>query len=140
VLAFVRDHWRPGDTLYVHYAAQYAFRYYGECGCLRLERNGRALWRVQPIGGADQFAPAIRSESSDLIVGGRFAHASKYIADLKRLEGRPRVWFLYSHFSDASEESFIQHVLIGQLNRMGVRIAGIDRPRAHAYLYKLRHS
>jgi hypothetical protein len=140
VLAFIRDHWRPGDTLYVHYAAQYAFRYYSECGCLRLERNGRTLWPVRPIGGADQFAPAIRSESSDLIVGGHFAHASEYITDLKRLEGRPRVWFLYSHFSDASEESFIQHVLIGPLNRMGVRIAGIDRPRAHAYLYKLRSS
>src|SRR5205823_12323150 len=31
VLRELVKRWRPGDTLYVHYAAQYAFRYYAEC-------------------------------------------------------------------------------------------------------------
>jgi hypothetical protein len=136
VLEFIRDHWQPGDTLYVHYGAQYAFRYYNECGCLALKHNGRALWHMQRLGGADQFAPAIQSDSSDLIVGRRFAQASMYLAELKRLKGRGRVWFLYTHFANAGEQAFIQHDLVGLLNRMGVRISGIDRPRAHAFLYR----
>src|SRR5262249_8152288 len=36
VLAYVRDHWRRGDILYVHNYAQYAFLYYERCGCLNL--------------------------------------------------------------------------------------------------------
>ena len=139
VLEFVRDHWKVGDTLYLHYEAQYAFRYYEECGCLELTHEGRELWPVRALGGPSELAPAIVSKTPALIVGRHYdADSKRYIADLRRLKGRGRVWFLYSHFADSSEKSFIQRDLIGTLNEMGVRLNGIDRTRAHAYLYDLR--
>jgi hypothetical protein len=142
VLEFVRAHWRPGDTLYVYHGAQYAFLYYEECGCLRLSPPGRSrtIWPVRLLaGGADENSPAGVSLSRDLVIGRYFGeHGSQYIADLNRLRGRRRVWFLYTHFDTLWERSFIQGPLLHHLTVLGVRIAGIDRPGAHAYLYEMK--
>jgi hypothetical protein len=137
VLEFVRDHWKAGDTLYLHPGAQYAFAYYSECGCLRLTRDGHALWPIQLLRGADFRAPALESKTPALIVGHPHATRERWETDLMKLRGRGRVWFVYSHFADAFEEEFIRRDLIGELEELGVRLDGIDRPRAHAYLYRL---
>jgi hypothetical protein len=139
VLEFVRDHWRNGDTLYVHYGAQYAFLYYEECKCLRLTHDGRRLWPVRAVGAPAQLSQAVVSETQALVVGRRYPDESpRYVEDLRRLRGRGRVWFLYSHFTDPGEDAFIRHRLVGTLDAMGRRLTGIDRKRAHAYLYDLR--
>ena len=46
MLEFVRDHWRAGDALYVHYGAQHALLYYDECRCLSLTspESNSDLW------------------------------------------------------------------------------------------------
>jgi hypothetical protein len=139
VLEFVRDHWQAGDTLYLQHYAQYAFLYYEKCGCLRLTHDGRMLWPVRETTGPDEVSQAIISETPALVVERYYARdPRRYVADLRRLKGRGRVWFLYSHVATAGEKSFIQHDLIGELNEMGVLLNGIDRPGAHAYLYDLR--
>lgn len=140
VLAFIRDHWRTGDTIYVHYGAQYAFLYYEECDCVRLTGQGdRRLWPVAATGGREQYARAVDSQSRYVLIG---PYASddwlRYQSDLDRLAGRGRVWFLYTHFRDSEEESFIENELIGYLDEMGTRVHAINRPRAHAYLYIVR--
>jgi hypothetical protein len=135
VLEFVRDHWKAGDTLYIHSEAQYAFRYYSECKCLRLTRDGRNLWPVRVRRGADFLAQAIDSATPSLVVG---RDPQRFTSEMRRLEGRGRVWFLYSHFSSPGEEELIEQRFIGALDKMGVRLDGIDRPRAHAYLYSLK--
>jgi hypothetical protein len=140
VLAFIRDHWRTGDTIYVHYGAQYAFLYYEECDCVRLTGHGdRHLWPVAATGGREEYARAVDSQSRHVLIG-PYAGDDwlRYQSDLGRLAGRGRVWFLYTHFRDLAEESFIEDELIGHLDKMGTRVDGVDRPRAHAYLYIVR--
>ena len=141
VLEFVRDHWRPGDTLYVHYGAQYAFLYYEKCGCLRLTGpGGRDLWPVVPVQGSrKQYARAVQATSPAVVIG-RYAgdDRTRSLADLQRLRGRRRVWFLYTHVRDSHERSFIERELVGYLDRIGTRVRAIDRPQAHGYLYELR--
>jgi dolichyl-phosphate-mannose-protein mannosyltransferase len=144
VLEYVRDHWRPGDTLYVHYGAQYALLYYEECNCLRLSAPGtrRQLWPLRALRGQkDQFGQAAVPLSSDVVIGRYHGSDSRqYLADLDRIRRRHRVWFLYSHVGSDSEESFIRDDLLGHLASLGTRIGGIDRPGAHADLYQLNAS
>jgi hypothetical protein len=140
VLAFVRDHWRDGDTIYVHYGAQYAFRYYVECDCVNLvDDDGQRLWSISATSGRSQYAPAAASRSEHVLIG-PYAGSdwTRYRSDLDRLTERGRVWFLYTHFRDLDEASFIEDELVGYLNTLGTRIEGIDELRAHAYLYRMR--
>jgi hypothetical protein len=142
VLEFVRDHWRTGDTLYVHYGAQYALLYYEECHCLRLSARGtgRHLWPLRALKGQpNQFGQAAVPLSSAVVIG-RYhgVDRARYLADLDTVRGRHRVWFLYSHVSSDSEQSQIRDDLLGHLASLGTRINGIDRPGAHAYLYERR--
>jgi 4-amino-4-deoxy-L-arabinose transferase-like glycosyltransferase len=137
-LEFVRDHWHEGDTLYLDYYAQYPLLYYERCKCLRLRRHGHELWPVRARGGPDDVSRAIVSTSSALVVGPLYRdHPEPYLNDLRRLNGRGRVWFLYSHVPNTEAESFIERDVIGELDRMGTRLEGIDRKGAHAYLYDL---
>ena len=142
VLEFVRDHWRMGDTLYVHYGTQHALLYYDECRCLRLSppHTSRSLWPMEPVHGvSSQNARAAISLTPDLILGRYFegAKPGPYVSDLNRIEARGRVWFLYGHLNYAGEQSVIE-AMLRRLNSLGKRISGIDRPKAHAYLYRLR--
>jgi hypothetical protein len=139
VLAFVRDHWQPGDVLYLHNYAQYAFLYYDRCGCLSLRRSRRPLWPVEAVSGRQEFARAVVSETPALIVGKYHARDwAAYVADVRKLRGHGRVWFVYSHFATPAEGAFIRRGLLGTFDQMGVRLTGIDRTGAHAYLYDLR--
>jgi hypothetical protein len=142
VLQFVRDHWQRGDTLYVHYGAQYAFIYYDECKCLRLSspQSRHDLWPLKPVARAtSQYAPAAIPLGAQLVFGRYFGLEKRpYIEDLDRVATRPRVWFLYSHLSYDGEGLFIERKLLGRLDTLGTQINKIDRPGAHAYLYRIR--
>jgi hypothetical protein len=142
VLEFVRDHWHRGDSLYVHYGAQYAFLYYDECKCLDLSlpKTRRSLWPVKLIqGGSSKYSPAAVPLSPGLILGRRFRNATPglYIRDLNRAEGRQRVWFLYSNLSNEGDQLAVK-AMLHHLDSIGRRISGIEQPDAHAYLYRLR--
>jgi hypothetical protein len=142
VLEFVRDHWRPGDVLYVHYNAQYAFLYYDICKCLRLSlpRSGRDLWPLEPLRGQrTTHGPAAIALAPDVVLG-RYhgGNSHLYIEELDRLRTHRRVWFLYSHVSSESERSLVKGALLPHMASLGNRINGIDRTGAHAYLYELR--
>jgi hypothetical protein len=140
-LAFVRDHWRRGDTLYVHYGAQYGLLYYEQCDCLRLTapNDERDLWPLRPLRESrSQYAQAAIPLTPDVLLGRYFgSDTRRYVEDLDRVRGRRRVWFLYSHVSSAQEESMIRDVVLPHMASLGERITGIDRTGAHAYLYEL---
>ena len=135
MLEYVQDHWRPGDTLYVHNGAQYAFVYYAECRCMHL-----SLWPIRIVTGQhEQFAQAAVPLTRSLVLGKYFGTAyDRYLTDLDRIRGRCNVWFLYSHANSAEEEDFIRTKLLPHLSGLGTRVAGIDEPGAHAYRYKLK--
>lgn len=87
--AFVhmKEHWQPGDVLYVYNGAEKAFLYYaaaygfdGEC--------------VMGLNSRDNLM--------------------RYIEDIGQLQGRPRVWILFSHSwvqNNMDERAFIIHYL-----------------------------
>jgi len=141
VLEFVRDHWRQGDALYVHYGAQPALVYYEQCQCVRLSspNTDRPLWPLKRLqGGSSQFSQAAIALTPDVILGRSFSRTtgSPYVNDLRRVERHRRVWFIYSHLTFAGEENLVQ-AMLRRLDSLGTRIDGIDRKTAHAYLYVL---
>jgi hypothetical protein len=143
VLEFVRDHWHRGDTLYVHYGAQYALLYYEECKCLRLSLppSRRSLWPLKPVHVVSrQYPQAAIPLTRHVILGKHFSEATPnlYLRDLDRVEGGRRVWFLYSHLNQGGEQVLVE-AMLRRMESLGKRIDGIDRPRAHAYLYRLRN-
>jgi hypothetical protein len=139
-LEHIRARWRPTDTLYVDYAAQYAFRYYLECDCFEpLEAMRRASsWRLLPTAGEDQFAPALRSRSRDLSIG-TFVNDDypRLLRQIESLRGRSRVWILYAH-PDAVQSTFLESRLVADLNRIGRRLDVFSATGAHTYLYDLK--
>jgi Dolichyl-phosphate-mannose-protein mannosyltransferase len=137
VLVFVRDHWRAGDTLYLDHDAQYAFLYYKECNCLRLTFNGAALWPIRGVSGQSQADTAVVSTTPSLVVGSSHQQdPNGVLMKLRMLRGR--TWFVYSHFESPSDAEFIEQRLVGTLDDIAMRVAGIDRRRAHAYLYEIK--
>ena len=143
-LEHIRSEWRPGDALYVYYSAQYAFAYYGECGCANLDRRdapGTPLWSFRLVGNpsTSQFAPALESAPPRLSIG-RFHEDrwSEYLTDLDRVRGRRRVWFLFTHASTPSEADFEYNRLPRFLDRIGIRRERWIRGGARVYLYDLR--
>jgi 4-amino-4-deoxy-L-arabinose transferase-like glycosyltransferase len=111
VLQHVRDHWRPGDRMYVYAGARAAMAYYGD-------RYG--------------FRPG------DLVLGVQARDQwQQSWDDVDRLRGGARVWILFAHvytWGSANEETVILFHL-DQIGRQLDRDAGQD---ASAYLYDLR--
>ena len=137
VLAYIQARSAPGDTLYVHYGAQYALVYYELCRCTEDRAQLNARWSFKGRAGHKQFAPALTGLSPNILVS-PYADGDldRQLADLQRLPDGKRIWFLYTHVAGAAEEMFIRHRLIARLEEIGERIGGIDRPGAHAYLYE----
>ncbi len=125
--------WRKGDAVYVFYAAQYAFRYYAECGaCGVADRTGsaRELWmRVRPRQGSEWFAPALESRPPKLVVG---QLRDDPVAQLDRLRGQARVWALFSHHSGRVR------IILSRLDALGTRVSKFETTGATLYLYDLR--
>jgi uncharacterized membrane protein len=138
-LAYIRDQWRAGDVLYLNYATQYAFLYYMRCSCFSADApDGRPLWPVAPgDGGVQEFAPAVRPLSASLVIAPKVENVETSVADLDRLRGRRRVWFLYSHVSNDTERQVITDGILGRLDSMGRRVLEYSEVGAHAYLYSL---
>ncbi|HEY2584405.1 MAG TPA: glycosyltransferase family 39 protein [Tepidisphaeraceae bacterium] len=78
VLAYIRDHKRPGDSLYAFYISKVPFHYYADRFGLSPNRMGLADMRTI-IGQPGDRDPSL------------------YRADLARLRGKGRVWVLITH-------------------------------------------
>jgi hypothetical protein len=139
VLQDIRRSWRPGDAIYLHYGAQYAFLYYLQCRCFDLTpgRGRVPLWRPRRSRFApDEFAPALVSRPPRFFVGRYAGYDFKsYLRDLQRLQGLRRVWILYTHLSGAGELEFVTGPWLMRLDEMGRRLAEFHAPQAHAFLY-----
>jgi hypothetical protein len=75
VLGYIQEHIEPGDVIYVHHGAKYAFRYY-----------------------MSQFG----LEDEQYIIGiDSIGEEEYYLTDLEQVRGKARVWVLFSHlFND----------------------------------------
>jgi hypothetical protein len=142
VLRYLAREERPGDTLYLLYTSQYAFRYYLECGCFdAVTRRNRSegVWPLTKYsGGSEQWAPALASKRPRFVVGTfRGTDAEAYVAAVRRLNGQDRVWVVLSDIPSAERDS-----LLRGLDKLGPRLASFrahgDASAAGAYLYDLR--
>jgi hypothetical protein len=140
VLEEIRSSWRPGDSMYLHYGAQYAFLYYLQCGCVDLSMPGSSdvpLWQPRTARfGHDEFAPAIGSRPPHFFVGPYAPFdANRNLSDLRRLRGQRRVWIIYTHLSTPAELRFVTGPWLMQLDRMGKRLRELHGTGVHAFLY-----
>ena len=134
-LAIVRQDWRPTDTLYVSNPSQDAMRYYLECGCFE---TPRWPFRRSDVNTAKGDL-ALLSRPPNFVVG-RLAHhgLGTYVSDIRKLEGRPRVWLLYSHATTANELTYVRRVLPRQVSKFGRLLRAFTAPGVTLYLYDLR--
>jgi hypothetical protein len=132
LLGYIDTHWRAGDTLYVSANAQYALRYYLECrGCDAELGSARRRWRFSPRAGSAQTAPALLSHTRTLVVGAPSVRGvNGYLADIKQLRQRGRVWLLFTHYWPYTLE-MLTSPLQGVATQLDVRRDGV----AAAYLY-----
>lgn len=136
VLAYVQQHRQAEDTVYVYYAAQYAFEYYLDRYGFDDLREGSAVW--PRVSGA-WFEPALPSYPPKLIVG-QFSRDdwSIFESEVAELAGRERVWFVFAHARDRRSAIDEEDVYLHVLNTMGTRCDSKRSIEASAYLYNLR--
>ncbi|HBF34015.1 TPA: hypothetical protein DDW35_05580 [Candidatus Sumerlaeota bacterium] len=112
MMQYMKQNLRPGDTVYVYYKTETAFKYY---------------------------AHLLPFSFPNVIIGkcGR-ENSSVYYYDLQQLRGKERVWILFSHiyYQHGDEEKlFLKH-----LGRMGEPLDTRRAPGASVYLYDLSKS
>lgn len=111
VLAFLHKNYKPGDVLYLYYAAESPFRFY---------------------------APKFGLDKAQTVVGiSSRSDVTKYIEDVAKLKGNPRVWVVFSHIYRQSlfgEDRYI----VGYLDDIGKRLDYYPQVGASLYLYDLR--
>jgi 4-amino-4-deoxy-L-arabinose transferase-like glycosyltransferase len=141
----IQDDWRPGDTLFLYFASQYAFRYYAECEDCGVVQPGRAtsLWNNVRLAtpSAPEFAPALVSNPPALVVGANLKDEplDAMGAQLDRLAGRPRVWILFTHTGTAQGQEALATAL-RDLDARGTRLLERQYDGAALYLYDTRPS
>jgi hypothetical protein len=96
MLAYMAAHRRPGDAFYVYHGALPAFRYYG---------------------------PRYGLDPADAVSGScHRGEPRAYLHEIDALRGRRRVWVVFVHDVPRLGE---QAVMLGYLDRIGVRLDGI---------------
>jgi dolichyl-phosphate-mannose-protein mannosyltransferase len=136
------ERWKPGDTLYVHYAAQYAFRYYAECDCLDSAVGSPApplSFADRPTIGPNLWHPALLSRQPSLVIGGRHrpGDTDSYLRELDQLADRQRVWILSSHWESDWEQEYLETLLPRRLEREGTKLASFTQGAGQLLLYDL---
>ena len=125
----------PGDTLYLHPGAQYAYRYYAECDCFDRSERLRRLFPYRALDGRRDDSAALRPTGPRLLLGARDDEAADLRRRLSRVHGR--VWVVHSHAEGQDEEEFFARGLPRELDALGSRVAVVRAPGATAYLYRL---
>lgn len=140
LVAELVERWRPNDGLYVHYAAQYAFRYYVECDCIGDKASLPPLtYATRRTTGPRLWHGVLRSRPPGLEIGERhdFDDLDAYRRELDRLGSRGRVWYLYSHWERDEELRLVSELLPRHLDRLGRRASTFTEGRAKLLLYDL---
>jgi hypothetical protein len=97
MLRHLTRNWRVGDSLFVFYDAQYALRYYLECGCGGFSLRALSIpWGAATPDdfGTAQYAPALVSRPPTLVIQKPQTSFDESLRQLAQLRGRRRVWLL----------------------------------------------
>jgi dolichyl-phosphate-mannose-protein mannosyltransferase len=133
MLADLATRWRSGDTLYVSVKSQYAFRYYLTChDCNPHQAVERRLWPFRAIHGPTQTSPSFVPAKRSLVIGSPRDRLGSYVSDMEKLQGRGRVWLLFSAVDPSNLEA--AQVLLQQEGR---QLGAIQQGVATLLLYDL---
>lgn len=111
VMTYLSQNYREGDRLYLYHSSEPAFEYYAKRVGLEKAPYQRGVARKR--------------------------NWDNYIIDLRRLQGKSRVWVLFSHVDrnhGIDEEQFYLYALDG----MGKQTDSFKKTGASIYLYDLR--
>lgn len=109
-LAYLGQHYRSGDSLYVSDGARFGLAYYHLCGCAPFDPA--KIWRFS-IGSKRLIVP--RSRSLFVARAHTFGEVVR-LQDLRNVAGRGRVWFLLSAVAEDSVQRTVQRLeTLGQL-------------------------
>jgi hypothetical protein len=121
VLNYVKENWHDGDIIYLHYRAQPAFEYYRK----RFDFDK-----------SDYIVSVYAGDKYDYY---KFSvdYLRVYAKDLDKLNGRKRVWIVFTHtpllHKGIDEKVFFTYYL----NTLGKQIDYFKSAEAAAYLYDL---
>lgn len=116
-IAYVKQHQKPGDILYIFQRGEYQFKYYApKFGYT----EGSYIIGVDDLDDGEKVSPE---------------EWTRYKKDFDRLRGKSRVWMLFSHTSGAKEE---EERVLSYLDEIGKKIESFERPGAFVYLYDFR--
>jgi uncharacterized membrane protein len=137
-LVYAARHWQPGDALYIHHGAQYAFAYYAECGCLQLpgRMTLRERWPVRektPADPSQQFARVLAPRSPHVLIGATFPRS--YGPEIAKISRHKRAWVLVTWAYGESGHRTIRRELFGALDRRARRLDAHVLRGAELYLY-----
>lgn len=135
---YVQQHRQKTDTLYLYYWAEPAFRYYAnfynfnyeDCHLINPIPTDQYIKEVDYFRQKLGLTPvAVNKTQCVLGVSEVFARAQ---ADLAKLRGTGKVWFLFSHIGDSERNLFLNY-----LDTLGTRLEEQLQPGASVYLYQL---
>jgi peptidoglycan/xylan/chitin deacetylase (PgdA/CDA1 family) len=141
-LAQIRDRWHSGDTFFVERNAQFALRYYLDCGCFSPAEpsGGGSAWRFAPTPRSAERAGVVLVSRPPYFIVGRTpaGEAGSLLRELDALRGRRRVWILYTHTTNPTEALVLSRTVPRHLDRIGRKLEEFDDAGARVYLYDLR--
>jgi len=113
VIEYLIDHYREHDVVYVYYGAIYPLSYY---------------------------APYYGLQLNDFVIGSEYRDTpQKYMAEIKKLHGHKRVWFIFSHlFTDEFVNE--RDVIFSGLYRIGTMKKRYKASNAYIFLYDMSQS
>jgi hypothetical protein len=136
LLEHLQERQQKGDALYLHYSAQYAFRYYWERGALEQTDDRSARWTFVPLaGGREQYAPVLGSGSPAVVVGKYDPLFRRYVSELERLRGTDRVWVIIADFAGSPVDE--PRLLVRYLDAIGTRRESLQETGISLFLYDL---
>jgi 4-amino-4-deoxy-L-arabinose transferase-like glycosyltransferase len=126
VIRYLARQWKPGDSLYLFYRAQYAVRYYLECDCFSSPWIRKKVFvAATPAGiGSAQYAPALLSDPPRLLVAQKRSTLREYLRMITPLLGRKRVWFLATAVDPTERSLFGYLACVGRRRDSYVRRSG----------------
>ncbi len=143
ILKYVKDNWHEGDIVYVHYFAQYPFEYYtkfhpepyrfSEADYIIgiAPRGWYRHWRRQEV--SKYYTPDVPIKQSSIEI------LKIYTRDLDLLNGKNRVWILFSGTSNITKDGINEErFFVYHLESMGKRLDFFGEPGiSSVYLYDL---
>lgn len=109
IVEYVLNNYKDDDIIYLYYRSKHQFEYY------------------QKI---------LKTPKINSIIRGKQLKPEQYLKDIANLQGKSRVWFVFSYQSDKHKND--KNFLVNQLNLKSKKIDFLESHGSSAYLYDLR--